>query len=270
MKKTKKIIKKVVIIFVLVLLALILIIGISAAVSSKKNVKAMDNAIDGAVSLISERYNVTPVSIDEYEKIKVYGVMKFHVKQYDVEGLGNLSVMKVNVGLMQMATLVLTPQDRNLPMVSADHMCIFGNRKSYFEFYDLVEAKDEAYNSLISELQNMNGPYSGLKDIEMDPAWYDNLKTFSMYKSGKTADDKALAQMYTDGLEIYLNAADKLPQLTDAQKAKKNEITKNYTEGLITKGGVSTDAFKKSLGEDKTRDFFSKVLFGTENVDQLQ
>ena len=269
MSKPKSKIKKIVLICLGIILALILIIAISAAVSSKKNVKAMNKAIDDAVSLISQRYNVTSVPIDEYEQVKVYGVMKFHVKQYYVEDIGNLSIMKINMGVMQMATMVLTPQDKNLPMVSADYMYMLGSRKSYFEFYDLVEFKDEEYNSLLSQLQNMKGPYSDLKDIKMDKAWYDDLKTFSMYKSGKTSDDEALEQMLMDGMEIYLNAADKLPELTDTQKHRKNEITKEYANNLITKGGVSTDAFKKSLGKDTTRDFFSKVLFGTEKIDLL-
>ena len=42
------------------------------------------------------------------------------------------------------------------------------------------------------------------------------------------------------------------------------DVTQEYSDGLIDKGGVSTDVFKKELGEAKTRDFFNKVFFGTE------
>ena len=51
------------------------------------------------------------------------------------------------------------------------------------------------------------------------------------------------------------------------QQKTKNEITKDYTDGLISNGGISTDMFKASLGEEVTRDFFSKVLFGTGKMD---
>ena len=37
----------------------------------------------------------------------------------------------------------------------------------------------------------------------------------------------------------------------------------DYTDGLIEKGGISTDVFKSALGDDVTKDFFDKVFFGT-------
>ena len=36
-----------------------------------------------------------------------------------------------------------------------------------------------------------------------------------------------------------------------------------YTDGLIEKGGISTDVFKKDLGEEETKKFFDSVFFGT-------
>ena len=39
--------------------------------------------------------------------------------------------------------------------------------------------------------------------------------------------------------------------------------TMDYTDGLIEKGGISTDVFKKELGEEETKNFFDHVFFGT-------
>ena len=36
-----------------------------------------------------------------------------------------------------------------------------------------------------------------------------------------------------------------------------------YTDGLIEKGGISTDVFKKELGDAETKVFFDNVFFGT-------
>ena len=36
-----------------------------------------------------------------------------------------------------------------------------------------------------------------------------------------------------------------------------------YVEGLISKGGPSTDAFKKAIGEERTAELFRNILFGT-------
>ena len=46
---------------------------------------------------------------------------------------------------------------------------------------------------------------------------------------------------------------------------QKKQITLEYTNGLIEKGGVSTDIFKKSLGTQATKRFFDETLFGTAN-----
>ena len=54
-----------------------------------------------------------------------------------------------------------------------------------------------------------------------------------------------------------------LPLLTDEEKAEKLAITVEYTNGLVDKGGVSTDVFKKELGVEETKKFFAQVFFGT-------
>ncbi|WP_253287377.1 hypothetical protein [Clostridium bornimense] len=47
------------------------------------------------------------------------------------------------------------------------------------------------------------------------------------------------------------------------------EITKKYTDGLVDKGGVSTNVFKAIMGSDVTKEFFNKVFFGTSNIIDL-
>jgi hypothetical protein len=37
-----------------------------------------------------------------------------------------------------------------------------------------------------------------------------------------------------------------------------------YVNGLLEKGGPSTDVFKKELGVEKTTKLFRKILFGIE------
>ena len=49
------------------------------------------------------------------------------------------------------------------------------------------------------------------------------------------------------------------------EMSAKRKLCKEYSDGLISNGGISTDVFKEQLGEDTTRDFFDKVLFGTEH-----
>lgn len=51
--------------------------------------------VDETLELVGKDHKVTEVPAGKYSEMTVYGIMKFHVKQYDIENLGNLSVMQV-------------------------------------------------------------------------------------------------------------------------------------------------------------------------------
>lgn len=244
-----------------VVLVILLLGGI---VIMSKNVNSMNHCVDAVLTELNKQYKVTPVDVGDYKAMKIMGPAKFHVEQYKIEELGNLSVMRVNMGIMQMATVVITPRDKNMPLLSADYMYILGNRKSYMEFYDVVEEKDEPYQKLLGDLSQVIKKYEHLEDIEVTPAWYEQLLTVTAYKGGKAKADADLEGMLVDSIKVYLEHAKELPLLTEEEKAKKKQITMEYTDGLIAKGGISTDVFKKKLGDEATKKFFDKVFFGTE------
>jgi len=243
--------------------AVILILVLVISNIAGKNVKAMNDCIDSFVSELKANYTVTPVDPGKYKEMTIYGIMKFHTEQYDIEGLGNLSVMRIDMGVMQMATMVITPADKNLPLLSADYMYILTNRKSYLEFYDVVKEKDAQYTQLTDKLLAIKENYSHLKKLDMSPAWYDHLLTVQSCKSGTTADDPELKNMLMDSLRTYIEHDKQLAPLSAEEKAEKIAITVDYTDGLIEKGGISTDVFKKELGNEETKLFFDTVFFGT-------
>lgn len=245
------------------ILALILILVIAVSVIAGGNVRAMDSCVDAVLAELSKEYTVTPVDPGEYEEMTISGIMKFHVQQYDIQDIGNLSIMRVNMGVMQMATVVITPTDKNLPLLSADYMYILSNRKSYLEFYDVVAEKDEQYVSLLNALEDVQTKYDHLQDIETTPAWYAHLLTVTTYKGGDKKADPDLQNMLVDSLHVYLTHGKDFPTLSDEEKSEKIAITVEYTDGLIEKGGISTDVFKKELGDEETKKFFDNVFFGT-------
>ena len=247
-----------------IIAAIIIILVIVVSNIGKNNVKAMNTAVDTVVAELKENFTVTPVDVGDYKKMKIYGIMNFDVEQYHIEGIGNLSIMRMNaLNLMQMATVVITPQDKNMPLLSADYMYILSNRKAYLEFYDVVAEKDEAYNSLLTALTDAKNKYSHLEDIQASEAWYADLLTVTTYKAGKPESDNDLKGLLIDSLEVYMNHAKQLPLLNEAEKAEKLDITVKYTDGLIEKGGISTDVFKKELGPEETKKFFDNIFFGT-------
>ena len=251
-----------------VLLVIALIIGAVAgftAFNASRNMKAMNRTIDSGMSTLREYAEVTPVDAGEFSQIKMYGLMKFNVSQYDVSGVGNLSVMTVNMGFMQMVSYVITPYEKNMPLLSMDFMYIMGKRKAYVEFYDLVPDKSTAeYSEVLASLKEFENKYSSFEDISTDPAWYDELLTVVLHKAGKRADDDRIEEMFCDAVRCYMEKAKSAEELSPEAKAEKLAITQEYSDNLIAKGGVSTDVFKKALGEEKTKEFFDKVFFGTD------
>jgi len=245
---------------------IVLLIIAFVSVISKKNVKAMDTCVEEVLHKLEKNYNVTPIDVGAYKKMKIYGIMKFHVEQYHIEELGNLSIMRMNMGIMQMATIVITPGDKNMPLLSADYMYILSNRKSYLEFYDVVKEKDESYLALLDALSASLNNYNHLESIEASPAWYAPLLTVTAYKGGKADTDESVKNMLLDSLDVYINHSKNLPLLSEEAKASKHTITQEYTDGLIEKGGISTDVFKKSLGDAETKKFFDNIFFGTSTL----
>lgn len=256
--------KKKIMPIVIGILLIIIGVGMIAVTSiANKNVPAMNSCVDSVLETLDKNYTVTPVDVGDYKEMKVYGIMKFDVEQYHIEELGNLSVMRLNMGIMQMSTIVITPFDKNLPLLSADYMYIMGNRKAYLEFYDVVKEKDDAYNTLMGNLQTVVDKYNHLEDFEATAAWYEHLLTVDAYKSCTDKNDAEIEQMLIESLEAYIAHAKSLPLLSEEEKAEKLAITLEYTNGLVDKGGVSTDVFKKELGVEETKKFFDQVFFGT-------
>ena len=231
-----------------------------------KNGNAMNRTVEAGMRALRQTYTVTEMPAGDYETIRIYGIMKFDTRRYDVEGLGNLCVMTMNMGIMQMATFVLTPYEKNMPMLSTDFIYMLGNRKGYVELYDLVETKeDKAYQAVLDSLYQVNAGFSDLEDFAPTPGWYDYLLTVTAYKAGKSAQEDRITGLFADNVSVYARAAASLDELSAEQKAAKWQITQDYCDTMVEKGGVSTSIFKKALGDETTSDFFNRVFFGPAN-----
>ncbi len=250
-----------------VLLTIVIIIAVLAGCigfNASRNMKVMNNTLDAGMKTISEYAKLTPVDAGEYKQITMYGAMKFDVSQYDIEDIGNLSVMKVNMGFMQMVSYIITPFKKDMPMLSMDFMYMFGNRKAYAEFYDLTPDKTSPeYTAVLESIKKFEESCNDLEDLTTEPAWYDEYLTVVLHKAAKRDKDERVDKMFCDAIRCYMETAKDLPLLSDEEKAAKLAITQEYCDNLVEKGGVSTDVFKKALGSETTKDFFDKVLFGT-------
>ena len=258
------IIKKILRVLLCIVLGLAALVGIVIAVFAPANVEAMNESVQVFCDTVNEYFPLTEVDCGEYSSLKLFGIMKFNVKQYTAAGIGNLAVMTTNLGVMQMATVVLTPVDRDLPLISMDYMYMLGNRTAYVEFFDLMLDQDDNYAALQQELGAVYEQYAELETVTPSSAWYDALMTVGFHKKGGKADDEALIEMLENGLRTAMNYAQMLPELDTDAHAKKAALQKTYSDGLIENGGVSTDMFVKAMGAEGTRTFFDRVLFKAE------
>ncbi len=205
------------------------------------------------LDLINQKYPLQKKEVGEFAKMKVSG-MTFDISAYEAKGLGSVSIMtaKMPLNIMRMNTLIITPIEMDLPLLSYDRILALGNDTFYTEFYNTIVGSFDA-----SALDEVKKKYDHIPDHYPAPNWYDEMRlpqsTFKKTKKNPEFDT-AIAELLTAYLE---SKAEKTADIDT--KRKKNE---DYVYGLIKNGGPSTNVFMKKYGPEKTSELFEKVIFG--------
>ena len=208
------------------------------------------------LDLIKEKYSLSPIDAGDMATLKASG-MKFSVEAYKAEGLGHVSVMRAKgfFGLMKMDTLIINPTEIDLPLYSYDRILAMGNDTLIVELYDTVVGE---YSD--AQLTKVKEKYASLPERDPGEHWYDSIKlASSISKKGKKITQE-LDQLTIEHFRAYLESS--TATVTDGKSKK--DMAAVYVNGLLEKGGPSTDVFKKELGVDKTTKLFRKILFGIE------
>lgn len=209
------------------------------------------------ISILKDTYEITERNLGEYAVIKKRG-MKFNISGYEVKGIGNISTMQMSAmfGLMKMRMLVFTPLDVDVPLFSYDYINAMGNETLLLELYDTQ--LDEIN---ISALDTVKAAYNNLPDHDLGTHWYDHLKLSpSLAKRSKkvTADYRNLCDKF---FREYVKLLKDAPSCD--RSAKRSKV-REYTNGLLSNGGPSTNQFKNMIGEVATRDLFTKYIFSSD------
>ena len=208
------------------------------------------------LDLIKEKYSLSPLNAGDMATLKASG-MKFSVEAYKAEGLGHVSVMRAKgfFGLMKMDTLIINPTEIDLPLYSYDRILAMGNDTLIVELYDTVVGEYSDAN-----LSKVKERFASLPERDPGEHWYDSIKlASSISKKGKKITQE-LDQLTIEHFRAYLESS--TATVTDGKSKK--DMAAVYVNGLLDKGGPSTDVFKKELGVDKTTKLFRKILFGIE------
>ncbi len=206
------------------------------------------------LDLIKAKYPLSPIDTGDMATLKASG-MKFSVEAYKAEGLGHVSVMRAKgfFGLMKMDTLIINPTEIDLPLYSYDRILAMGNDTLIVELYDTLIG-DYSESGMLSVKEK----FASLPERDPGEHWYDSIKlTSSISKKGKKITTE-LDGMTLEHFEAYL--ASVAAPVTDGESKK--DMAAVYVNGLLEKGGPSTDVFKKELGVEKTTKLFREILFG--------
>lgn len=213
---------------------------------------------------LRERFTLTQLEVGEFATLKASG-MKFAVEAYKAEGLGHVSVMRAKgfCGLMKMDTLIINPTEIDLPLYSYDRIFAMGNDTLIVELYDtFLGEKEEVSYACMAELAEVKETYASLPERDPGEHWYDDIKlSESISKKAKKAQTSKMDELTLAHFNAYLSApAEKVEN--EEKAAKKDLKAAVYVNGLLEKGGPSTDVFLKAFGREKTDKLFKEVLFG--------
>lgn len=215
--------------------------------------------VEKIIEEIAKRYSLIEKNTGEFARFKASG-MTFSCAAYEAAGLGHISVMRAKgfFGLMKMDTLMICPEQKDLPLLSYDRIYAMGNDTLIMELYDTcIHSVGDL--SLVDEVKSK---YAYLPDRMASGGskeyWYDDIRfSQSVTKKGKKKDNfDAFVEEY---LQAYLRI-----ESADCERTEKMQKTAAYAEGLLSHGGAATDVLKKELGEEKTKKLFANVLFGVQ------
>lgn len=211
-----------------------------------------------SLGALRNRVRLQPRDIGAFAALRAGG-MRFSICAYDLPGVGALSTVSMTamLGLMRMETLVLTPLERDAPLLSCDLVRVAGRDTLLLELYDTQLAPIDT-----AALDAVKAAYAALPDHDLGTHWYDPLKLPpSLAKRGRKlwAQAAPLADAY---LAAYLDLLSAAPPCARTEKQAR---VRAYVDGLLQNGGPSTDQFKKLIGAEQTAALFRQVIFRAED-----
>jgi len=227
------------------------------------NKEIIEHHINMGMDLVTSKYNLKEVETGKFANLQIQGI-DYRIKQYEIDGVGNLLVMdSKDSNKLQMASFVLTPYYKALPLFSTDYIYMKEKRNFLIEYYDLVPEKDEFYLNYMNKFASLKAEHDHLEDMLLKECWYDSLKPVCTAKKANKTKDSEISSLFVANLELFFEMEKNSKLLTAEERKLKWKITQDYTDGLVDNGGVSTNVFKAIMGIDATKEFFNKVFFGT-------
>ena len=200
-----------------------------------------------------EEYGCRELPEDGYTHMKypkLVPLMYFHVKQYRLEGFGNMMIMHTVTKMkMELLTVSVMPgEGRVMPFALIDAMTMKDKRCVFVEYYGC--SRDEHNDAKLKEVYDR---YKHLEDYPEKDKWYvHERQDYSLIKKGSSEE---LVSMAVDSLKAYLDSI---------KGSKKDDSYKNdlkaFRERMIVEGNPSSSTLNMLLGKDGARKFMEDVV----------
>lgn len=245
-----------------IILLLISIVVIFISYKAITNTKFLNKIINNLFSITKNKFELEELDISEFKKVLINKIITFHSKVYNIKGLGILSELTANIGIMQILTYCVNPYEKDLPSLNIEIIIFLNNRKVLIEIYDFILNKENNKSkNFLQKIKKINENFD-LENIKKNKPWYNSYLFERIFKSGSVKDDEKISNFLKDVMEAYIEYAKDESQINEEEKNRKILLVKEFSEKLIEKGGVAINNFKNSLGKEKTKEYLGKVLYG--------
>jgi hypothetical protein len=246
----------------IVLLIISPLLGIFIYIN-RRNSNLINESIKECFKIIKNKYEMKNIDIGEFKKMSVYGIISFYSTLYHIENLGMLSIMTANLGFMQMLTLVINPYKKDLPQINYDIIYMLNKRIFLVEFYGLmIDEQNEEYKLLNNKIEEINKKLSDVDNFEAKKDWHFIYLSALIGKKYGTKYEQRFMNILKEVMKSFIESSNISKKLNKDDIMKKISLFEDFGNGLIEKGGISTDTFKSLFGIEKTRKFLGNVLFG--------
>jgi len=244
---------------------LLLILGAYLTYIVISNKKILNKIKEVGISKAKKENELEELEIGEFKTVYINKILPFKSKIYYIKGLGVLSVMTMNLGIMQMISFNINPFEKDIPQLTVDLIIMLNKRTILIEIYKLmINSETENYKEFLKKLEELKGNVADLKDFKSTEAlWRDKYYSGFIKKTCDKQNEDILLNLFKDLLNAYFEYAKKEKDIDSEQKPKKVEAFKEFADKLIENGGVvAINNFKKTLGDEKTKVFLGKVFYG--------
>ena len=228
------------------------------------NKRLIDRRLKDGLALLREYYLIEERDIDSAFANPVVAGRPYHVRSFDIWDVGNLLMMSaVDVEEAQLSSFVIMPYYKNLPLFSTDYVYTGEQRIMLIEAYDLAVSHDELFDRGIASLAACADAWGDMADFPVESRWYDDIRPVCIAKAPSRDQDELALWRFRDALDLFVKMERCAPPLDDADRARKWELNKGYSDRMVGEGGVATDRWISALGAENVSRFFDEVFFGS-------